>query len=111
MALDSEFIGGRIRSVREIHDMTQKKFAEKMHMTQQTLSRYENGTTPIPYTELANISVQFSVPVGYFFGLDTEGVSGEELILVEYYRKIDERLKRRALELMKTLSEEFPGSG
>ena len=104
MALDSEFIGGRIRSVREIHDMTQKKFAEKMHMTQQTLSRYENGTTPIPYTELANIS-------GYFFGLDTEGVSGEELILVEYYRKIDERLKRRALELMKTLSEEFPGSG
>ena len=42
MALDSEFIGGRIRSVREIHDMTQKKFAEKMHMTQQTLSRYEN---------------------------------------------------------------------
>lgn len=109
MGLDSEFIGKRVRNVREIHEMTQKKFAEKMHMTQQTLSRYENGTTPIPYTELENISVEFNVPVGYFFGLEIDGVSDEELILVEYYRKIDERLKHRVFDLMKALSDEFPG--
>lgn len=108
MALDSEFIGERIRSVREINNMTQKRFAEKMHMTQQTLSRYENGTTQIPYTELANISIEFSIPVGYFFGLEIDGVSKEELILVEYYRKINERLRHSAFDLMKTLSEEFP---
>lgn len=108
MALSSKFIGERIRDVRESNNMTQKRFAEKMHMTQQTLSRYENGTTQIPYTELANISIEFSIPVEYFFGLDIDGVSGEELILVEYYRKINGRLRHKIFDLMKTLSEEFP---
>ena len=43
MALNSEEIGKRIRNVRKINNMTQVKFSEKMHMTQQPLSRFESG--------------------------------------------------------------------
>ena len=43
MALSDKEIGMRVRNVRRENGLTQDKFARKFHMTQQTLSRYENG--------------------------------------------------------------------
>lgn len=107
MVLDDEFVGRRIRDIREINNMTQSKFSERMHLTQQTLSRYETGKTPIPYETLADISSEFSIPISYFFGIDTEEISEEEFLLVEYYRKVDDRLKERVLDIVKTIAKEF----
>ncbi len=105
MALDNEFIGNKIREIREFHNMTQSKFAERLHMTQQTLSRYENGKTTIPYEALANIAVEFKVPVNYFLGIDTDNISSKELLLIEYYRKIDGNIQDRVFMLVKELCE------
>ena len=48
MALSDKEIGMRVRNVRRENELTQDKFARKFHMTQQTLSRYENGKISIP---------------------------------------------------------------
>lgn len=107
MALDNEFVGKRIRNIRKIHNMTQRKFSEKMHMTQQTLSRYENGKNPIPNDVLDNISKEFHVPLSYFFGINTDDFSEDELLLIEYYRKVDDCLKESVYELVKTIAKDF----
>ncbi len=107
MTLNDEFIGEKIRNIRKLNNMTQDKFAEKMYITQQTLSRYEKGATSIPYKLLSGISIEFQVPISYFFGIDTEELSQEEYLLVEYYRNIDDVLKEKVLDLIKTLANDF----
>lgn len=107
MAIDSVYVGEKIRFIRHEQGMTQKEFAKKINSTQQMLSRYENGTVLIPYTDLVNISIIFHIPIEYFLGIETQTVSEEEYVLLSYYRKMDKRLKPRAIELIRTLSEDF----
>ena len=107
MALNSEEIGQSIRSVRKLSNMTQVKFSEKMHMTQQTLSRYESGKTPIPNEVIENIAKEFSVPLGYFFGISTDDITEDEWLLIEYYRKVDGRLKKSVFALVQTIADDF----
>ena len=107
MALNSEEIGKRIRNVRKINNMTQVKFSEKMHKTQQTLSRYESGKTPIPNEVIENIAKEFSVPLSYFFGITTNDVTEDEWLLIEYYRKVDGRLKKNVFALVQTIADDF----
>lgn len=107
MTLNDEFIGEKIRNIRKLNNMTQDKFAGRMHITQQTLSRYENGATSIPYKLLSGISIEFRVPISYFFDIDTEELSQEEVLLLEYYRNIDNALKEKVLDLIKVLANDF----
>lgn len=107
MDLDDAFVGGRIKKLRESNNMSQRRFSAQLHITQQTLSRYENGITPVPYTVLSNISVEFKMPMGYFFGISTDNISEDEFMLVDYYRKIDDRLKESVLKLIKTMVDDF----
>ncbi len=107
MIVDSVFVGAQVRKLRKDNHMTQKQFARKLNLTQQTLSRYESGTTHIPYSELISIVNYFKVPIEYFFGLEVQSVTSDELRLVAYYRSLSSVLQPRALELMKTLSECF----
>lgn len=107
MALDSKSVGQRIRDVRKLNNMTQVKFSEKMHMTQQTLSRYENGGNPIPNEVLENIAKEFSVPLSYFLGINTDHFAEDEICLVEYYRKVDNRLKKKVFDLVKVMADDF----
>lgn len=107
MALDNVLIGQRIQNIRKIHKMTQRQFSERLHMTQQTLSRYENAITPVPYELLEEISAEFNVPIGYFLGIKAEDVSDDEMLLVEYYRKMDEPVRKRVFDLVRAFSEEL----
>lgn len=107
MALTNEEIGQKIRKVRKRNNMTQVKFSDKMHMTQQMLSRYENGQTPIPNDVVETVAQEFSVPLSYFFGISTDKVSEEEWTLLEYYRKVDQRLKHRILDLVRVMAENY----
>jgi transcriptional regulator with XRE-family HTH domain len=103
--LSNQEIGLRIRNVRKTSKMTQVQFAEKMHLTQQMLSRYESGQTPIPNELIESIANQFGIPVSYFLGISSDSIFGDERLLVEYYRKLDDRLKERLLELVRTMSD------
>ncbi|MDE6851270.1 MAG: helix-turn-helix domain-containing protein [Lachnospiraceae bacterium] len=107
MALDSKSVGKKIRDFRKMNHMTQVKFSERMHMTQQTLSRYETGRNPVPTDVLENIAREFSIPFSFFLGINTEDFSEDELCLVEYYRNVDERLKERILDLVRIMAVDF----
>jgi transcriptional regulator with XRE-family HTH domain len=86
--------------------MTQVQFAEKLHMTQQMLSRYESGRAQIPNRLIENIANQFEMPVNYFLGISSEdSILGDERILVENYRRLDERLRERVLAFVRVLSD------
>lgn len=104
MALSDKEIGERIRHVRETCNLTQNNFAKKLHMTQQTLSRYENGKSAVPNDVLENIAQKFDVSLTYFLGIDADKFSDDELLLVEFYRKADARVKKHIFELVKVMA-------
>ena len=68
-------------------------------MTQQTLSRYENGKISIPNATLENIAEAMDVSVGYFLGVDSMTFTDDELRLINIYRRVDDRMKEYILEM------------
>lgn len=106
MALDDREIGEKIRNVREVCNLTQTQFANRLHMAQQTLSRYENGKSTVPNEILAGIAQEFDISLNYFFGVEAIEFSDDELLLIELYRKSDDRIKKRIFELVKVLTDD-----
>lgn len=59
----------RIRSLREDHDLTQKKIAEILNMSQTGYSKYETGENDIPTKILINLSYYYNTSIDYLLGL------------------------------------------
>ncbi|MBP3493622.1 MAG: helix-turn-helix transcriptional regulator [Oscillospiraceae bacterium] len=55
----------RIRELRKARKITQLKMAMDLHMTQNTISRYESGERLPGVTELVKIADYFRVSVDY----------------------------------------------
>ena len=62
-------IYSRIRSLREDHDLTQKKIASILNMSQTGYSKYETGENDIPTKILIELSKFYKVTVDYILGL------------------------------------------
>lgn len=101
-------IGSRIRSIRKEENMTQEQFAEVLGISQQILSRYETGQTVLPYEDLKKIVTEFEVSVEYILGMDSRDFTDRERRLVDYYRKINDRLKTWVEHLLQTMAADFP---
>lgn len=109
MALSDKEIGMRVRNVRRENGLNQDKFARKFHMTQQTLSRYENGKISIPNGTLENIAKGMDVPIGYFLGIDSMTFTDDELRLLELYRRADDRVKEYIFEMVRMSATKLKG--
>lgn len=59
----------RIRDLREDHDLTQKKLAEKLNCSQQVYSNYELGQRDIPTDILIKLALYYNVSTDYILGL------------------------------------------
>ena len=59
----------RIRSLREDHDLTQKKIASILNMSQTGYSKYETGENDIPTRILINLSLYYNTSVDYLLGI------------------------------------------
>lgn len=103
MALSDQEIGKKIRTAREACRLTQNQFAVKIHVAQQTLSRYENGINTVPNEILEHISKELDISLTYFLGVSSEEFSDEERLLIEFYRKADKKIKKYIFELVKLL--------
>lgn len=57
----------RIKQAREIKKLTQKQLAEKVGVSEVTISRWESGERIPKATYLSNLSNVLDVPVGYFY--------------------------------------------
>lgn len=105
MVLNDKEIGVRIKNVREAYDLTQTQFASRLHMAQQTLSRYENGKS-VPHEIIEDIAREFDISLNYFFGIDTMDFSEDELLLIELYRKSNQKIRKKMLDLIKVMTDD-----
>lgn len=99
----SEF-GKRLKKLRQTHGMTQEALAEKLVVSVDSISKYENGRVAIGHDSIIRLCCLFNVSADYFyFGIqqikpETEGPAGELMHLIT---SIDEKEKKRALEILK----------
>ena len=56
-------IGNKISQLRKLSGMTQEQLAEKLHVSRQTISKWEAGTTMPDLESVATISRMFQVPL------------------------------------------------
>lgn len=59
----------RLRDLREDHDLTQKKLADMLHISQNTYSQYENSVRQLPIDVLINLSEIYGVSTDYILRL------------------------------------------
>jgi transcriptional regulator with XRE-family HTH domain len=118
-------VGHRLRQRRVAVGLTQDRLARAVGITFQQVQKYERGTNRIVASRLFELARVLEVPVQYFFdgleGLpdgesaaaraefaDLPDVMGERetLMLVRAYHQIgDSRVRRRVVDLVKSLSE------
>lgn len=119
-------VGARVRMRRKFLGMSQEGLAETIELTFQQVQKYERGSNRISASKLYEISRALKAPVAYFFeGYgETETVDGfseseseqfvhgflmttEGIELAEAFPRIKSpKLRRRVLELVRTLGEE-----
>jgi len=58
----------RLRDLREDHDLSQKKLAERLGMSQTGYSKYETGENDVPTTILIRLSRFYDVSIDYLLG-------------------------------------------
>ena len=86
----------RIRDLREDHDMKKFELAEKLDISERTLTRYESGECEPTVSVLIKISLLFDVSVDYILGIKDDPVistSGVKDELEDIYSKLDKILK------------------
>jgi repressor LexA len=57
-----------IKDLRKIHDISQNDLAEKLNISQQTVSSYENGTREPDISTLKQLALIFNVSIDYLVG-------------------------------------------
>ncbi len=114
-------VGKRLRHRRWMIGMTQQQLANAVGIKFQQIQKYESGANRVSASRLWDLSQALSVPVSFFFeGLDGESAAEmeeaalspdlftdkETLELVRAYYGLEERPRRRLLELTKALTDQ-----
>ncbi|MBQ9734394.1 MAG: helix-turn-helix transcriptional regulator [Clostridia bacterium] len=64
-------VGKRLKEARRNVGLTQRQVAEKLFMTQQQYSRFENGVFELNYEQLIFLCKLYDVSADYLLGLAT----------------------------------------
>jgi transcriptional regulator with XRE-family HTH domain len=119
-------VGSRVRLRRTLLGMSQEKLGEAIGLTFQQVQKYERGANRIGASRLFDLSRVLDVPVSFFFddmanetagrqggfaesqeAFDSKELSKREILeLARAFDKIkDERVRKRLLELTKSLGQ------
>lgn len=63
-------VGQRLKEGRIGQGLTQKQVAEKLYMTQQQYSRFENGVFELNYQQIVFLCNLFEISADYLLGLE-----------------------------------------
>jgi len=118
-------VGNRVRIRRMLIGMSQERLGELLSLTFQQVQKYEKGVNRIGAGRLFDVSRILGVPIDYFYegvaaqlgqpGFAEEGAppvmefvsSGEGMQLSLAFMKIkDAKVRKRVLDLVKSLAEE-----
>lgn len=102
-----------LRELRKNKKLSQQKLGERLHVSQQSIHKYENNITSPDIETLKLMAEEFNTSVDYLLGLTeiahkiepvTETMlNKEEIELLETYRKLNKSQK----ELIYKISSEF----
>lgn len=121
-------VGARVRFRRTMMGTSQEKLGEALGVTFQQVQKYEKGTNRVGASRLQKIAEVLQVPVSFFFegysGSDAQldglreadaefvndyPVSAESIQLNRAFGRItDPKVRRRILELVRSLAEAEP---
>lgn len=62
----------RLKEIRKERNLTQKEFAEKLNISQQAISQYENGDREPKLETWQKLADFFNVPVDYLLGISKD---------------------------------------
>lgn len=83
-------IGEQLQKQRKLHNMSQNELADKLHLTRQSISKWENSTTLPSFANVIAISELFDV------SLD-ELIKGDER-LMDKFKNNDDKIKLTGVE-------------
>ncbi|MBE5753982.1 MAG: helix-turn-helix transcriptional regulator [Clostridiales bacterium] len=63
-------VGKRLKEARRIAGYTQKQVADKLLMTQQQYSRFENGIFELNYEQIIALCKMYDISADYLFDLE-----------------------------------------
>ena len=95
----------RLKKLRLEHNITQKKLAEHIGVSQQSINKYENHNIEPDIETLCRIATYFNVPVDYLIGHSDSSVlcdtcvkksdlDNDELKLIQSYKLLNENQKQ-----------------
>lgn len=73
-------IGERLKKAREKVGYSQEAFAEKIGCCAITISRWENGHTPMKAVDIIKITEALNISADYLLGIKREEVTLEDMI-------------------------------
>ena len=98
-----------LKKLRLENELTQKDLADYLKVTPKTISFYELGQRMPPADVLIKLSQRFNVSIDFLLGNNTiidssNRYSPEEKAIIDKYRQLDERGKRR---VMRSVNDEY----
>ena len=118
MATDVDiYVGKRLRRRRRLLGLTQQQLAVQVGIRFQQIQKYECGANRISAARLWQLAEALETPVAYFYDGLAEAMEAdaptpkagevfsrkETLDLIQAYYQLDERPRRRLLDLAKSL--------
>ena len=79
-------LGNKIREIRKNNDLTQEQFAQKFHVTRQTVSNWENDKNYPDLSSLKEISEEYAISFDELF-------KGDE----KYIKAVDDTKRKMPL--------------
>lgn len=107
-ALDPEIMGKQLRKLRRSIDLTQEEFAEKMHLSKDTVSNYERGKSLIPHDLIKKLCQEFNVSAdNFYFETEKPLIEDKTINISDAFSKELEQCtdfeKQQLLEMLKII--------
>ncbi len=74
-------IGEKIKTLREVHNLTQEQFGNIFHYSRTAICNYETGKRQPPFELLCNIAEYFNIDIAYFHDDNYIG-NGNQVLIV-----------------------------
>ena len=99
----------KLKTLRELADMSQKELSERIGISTVMISQYENGKKMPARTTLNKIAEVFGVTTSDLLGEDPGDETSEEMIIINRAaKKMTPEKRRQLLEIAKSIfKEEF----
>lgn len=100
--MNTVLIGSTLRSLRKQNKMSMQQLADKVSLSQASISRLERGDTDINFAQLANVCDVFELTITEFFAMVEQQIDLKLDVSPTEFKTIDDRL----IDIIKQLSDE-----